>query len=112
MEDGTDADIEAAAAEPISDESVLDLLSSKQVTQQKQTQTDDNVADTIVSDEGSSPTKRLVRDVMDTGSDKRLERYPGVSDLPNFWPLKIFTIFCFNVKNIGTKELACITPEV
>nr|CAD2164135.1 unnamed protein product [Meloidogyne enterolobii] len=69
LEDGTDADIEAAAAEPISDESVLDLLSSKQVTQQKQTQTDDNVADTIVSDEGSSPTKRLVRDVMDTVLD-------------------------------------------
>ena len=94
MEDGTDADIEAAAAEPISDESVLDLLSSKQVTQQKQTQTEDNVADTIVSDEGSSPTKRLVRDVMDTGLDKRPERYLRVSGIPSH----NFTIFCFKLK--------------
>ncbi|KAL7069730.1 hypothetical protein ACQ4LE_011169 [Meloidogyne hapla] len=69
LEDGTDEDIEAAAAEPINDESVMDLLSSEQDKLQKQTQTDDNMPDTILNDEDSSPTKRLVRDVMDAVLD-------------------------------------------
>jgi hypothetical protein len=44
LEDGTDADVEAAALDPLNDESVLDLLSLEKLEKMnKQTQTSDYV---------------------------------------------------------------------